>query len=67
MVQATPGEVLMFFSEAEFDFLLDSHAEQLIVLEAGLSWCRPCKGFEKTFQVSQLYTAVQKHQAWACL
>ena len=50
-VQAQLGEVLMLFSEAEFDVLLEAHASQLIVLEAGLSWCRPCKGFERTFQV----------------
>lgn len=41
----------MLFSEEEFDCLLQSNPDHLIVLEAGLTWCRPCKGFERTFQV----------------
>ena len=41
----------LIFSEAELDSLLHEHANRLVVLEASLTWCRPCKGFEKTFQV----------------
>ncbi len=39
-------------SEEQFDLLLSDHADKLIVLEASLTWCRPCKGFERAYQVS---------------
>ena len=38
-------------SEEQFDAALAQHAQRLIVLEASLTWCRPCKGFERTYQV----------------
>ncbi|CAL5225664.1 g8524 [Coccomyxa viridis] len=44
------GEVNFIWSEEEFDWVLSEHAQQLIVLEASLTWCRPCKGFERAFQ-----------------
>ena len=42
------------WSEEEFDWVLSEHAQQLVVLEASLTWCRPCKGFERAFQVPHL-------------
>ncbi len=50
-MQLKSGEVNFIWSEEEFDWVLSEHAQQLIVLEASLTWCRPCKGFERAFQV----------------
>lgn len=50
-MQLKSGEVNSIWSEEEFDWALSEHAQQLIVLEASLTWCRPCKGFERAFQV----------------
>ena len=44
----------MIFSEAELDCLLEAHSDRLTVLEASLTWCRPCKAFERSFQVTCL-------------
>lgn len=51
MLQAKTGEITFVRSEEEFDVLLKEHAERLIVLEASMTWCRPCKGFERAYQV----------------
>ncbi|KAK9916986.1 hypothetical protein WJX75_009515 [Coccomyxa subellipsoidea] len=48
--EAKQGEVTFIRSEEEFDFLIGEHAERLIVLEASVTWCRPCKGFERAYQ-----------------
>ncbi len=40
----------MLTSDEQFDLALEQHAPRLIVLEASLTWCRPCKGFERTYQ-----------------
>lgn len=40
----------MLMSEEEFDAALAQHAQRLIVLEASLTWCRPCKGFERSYE-----------------
>ncbi|KAK9831857.1 hypothetical protein WJX81_002485 [Elliptochloris bilobata] len=45
-----PGEVSLLESEEEFDAALVQHPQRLIVLEASLTWCRPCKGFERSYQ-----------------
>ena len=50
-MQLKTGEVNCIWSEEEFDWALKEHAQQLIVLEASLTWCRPCKGFERALQV----------------
>lgn len=50
--QARLGAVTVIFSEAELDSILEEHSDRLIVLEASLTWCRPCKGFERVFQAS---------------
>lgn len=49
--QWRPGEVNLLMSEEDFDAALAQHAPRLIVLEASLTWCRPCKGFERPFEV----------------
>ena len=54
-MQLKAGEVNFIWSEEEFDWVLSEHAQQLVVLEASLTWCRPCKGFERAFQVSHLH------------
>ena len=53
-MQLKAGEVNFIWSEEEFDWVLSEHAQQLVVLEASLTWCRPCKGFERAFQVPHL-------------
>jgi thiol:disulfide interchange protein len=50
-ILAELGSVTLFFSQAELDLVLEEHSDRLVVVEASLTWCRPCKGFEKTFQV----------------
>lgn len=49
-LQAQLGSVTLIFSEAELDSLLQQHSSRLIVLEASMTWCRPCKGFERSYQ-----------------
>ena len=49
-VQTTLGAVNLIKSEEEFDLVLKGHSQQLIVLEASLTWCRPCKGFDRAYQ-----------------
>lgn len=44
------GDVTVIFSEAELDEILQKNAEQLVVLFCGLTWCRPCKGMQRTYQ-----------------
>lgn len=41
----------VIFSEAEFDQVLERFPDRLTVLEASLTWCRPCKGFEPSYKV----------------
>ena len=51
-LQTTAGAVNLIKSEEEFDLVLKGHARQLVVLEASLTWCRPCKGFDRAYQAS---------------
>jgi thiol:disulfide interchange protein len=51
VLQPKAGEVTFIKGEEEFDLLLAGHPDRLIVLEASLTWCRPCKGFERAYQV----------------
>jgi hypothetical protein len=44
------GAVNLIRSEEEFDLVLRGHRQQLVVLEASLTWCRPCKGFDRPYQ-----------------
>ena len=44
----------MVFTADELDYLLQANAEKLTVVEASLTWCRPCMSFERTFEVCAL-------------
>lgn len=50
-VQPKPGRVTMFFGEEELDFILSEFGQRLVVVEASMTWCRPCKGFERAYEV----------------
>ena len=50
-VRWVPGEVTLIFSGEEFKALSSSHPQRVVVLEASFTWCRPCKGFQKSFEV----------------
>ena len=50
-------------SEEEFDAALAQHAQRLIVLEASLTWCRPCKGFERSYEVPALFCELLRRSA----
>jgi len=50
-ILADLGSVTLFFSQEELDVLLEKNSDRLVVVEASLTWCPPCKGFEKTLQV----------------
>ncbi|KAL4440573.1 hypothetical protein ABPG75_003574 [Micractinium tetrahymenae] len=52
-----PGGVNLFFAEADLDAVLAAHPAKLVVLMASLTWCRPCKTFQATFEkAAQHYT-----------
>jgi hypothetical protein len=50
-VQWVPGEVMLIFSGEEFKALSSSHPQRVVVLEASFTWCRPCKGFQRSYEV----------------
>ena len=60
-MQLKDGEVNFIWSEEEFDWVMRERAQQLVVLEASLTWCRPCKGFERAFQVQNRFLEFQGH------
>ena len=41
----------MVFTAEELDYLLHEHADRLTIVEASLTWCRPCMSFERSFEV----------------
>lgn len=41
---------MLVFSAEEVDELAAAHPRRLIVLEASFTWCRPCKGFARSYQ-----------------
>lgn len=49
--QAQEGKVTMVFTAEELDYLLHEHADKLTIVEASLTWCRPCMSFERSFEV----------------
>lgn len=49
--QTFAGEVRLIFSEEELDGLLRDEAGSLLVLMSTVTWCRPCKGMQKSVQV----------------
>jgi hypothetical protein len=44
------GTVSVIFGEAELDEVLKKHADRLVVMFAGVTWCRPCKGVAKPYE-----------------
>lgn len=44
-----PG-VTLFFSEDEFDKVLASAGERVVVLMASVTWCKPCKAFQTEYE-----------------
>lgn len=51
--QAAAEKVTVIFSEEELNAVLEDNPSRLIVLEASLSWCRPCRAFTRTYEVNQ--------------
>lgn len=43
------GAVLNIFSESQLNHVLQSNADALVVLEATLTWCRPCKRMDPVY------------------
>ncbi|KAI3431308.1 hypothetical protein D9Q98_004367 [Chlorella vulgaris] len=53
----TPGAVKLVFGEEEFDAVLAANTDKLVVLMASVTWCKPCKGFQETYeQAARHYT-----------
>lgn len=50
-LQWSPGEPMLIFSAQEMDALMDAHPKRVIVLEASFTWCRPCKAFQRPYEV----------------
>ena len=50
-VQPRPGKVTIFFGEEELNAILQEFSESLVIIEASMTWCRPCKGFERAYEV----------------
>lgn len=42
---------MLIFSGEEFKALSATHPRRVVVLEASFTWCRPCKGFQKSYEV----------------
>jgi len=55
LILLKPGEVMKIFTEAEFDEILERNPEKLIVLFAGLTWCRPCKAVIRPYEKLAAY------------
>ena len=51
-MQVTPGEVMPIYSDREFDYVLKKHADQLVVVCASSTDCKPCRSFEPVYDVS---------------
>lgn len=44
---------MLIFSAEELDALMAAHPQRLVVLEASFTWCRPCKGFTRPYEVGR--------------
>ena len=51
LMQVTPGVVSPVYSDREFDHVLKKHADQLVVVCASSTDCKPCRSFEPVFDV----------------
>ena len=45
----------MVFSAEELEEVLQENSSRLTVIEASLTWCRPCIAFERTFEARPLH------------
>lgn len=50
ILDTVDGTVSVIFGEAELDEVLKKHADRLVVMFAGVTWCRPCKGVAKPYE-----------------
>uniref|UniRef100_A0A061SGG2 Ef-hand domain-containing thioredoxin n=1 Tax=Tetraselmis sp. GSL018 TaxID=582737 RepID=A0A061SGG2_9CHLO len=50
LISVDPGSVALIFSGEELDDIMESNPGRVVVVMASLTWCRPCKGFQRTFQ-----------------
>ena len=55
-----PGEVGQIFGAADLDAMLAEDKDALVVLMSTLTWCRPCKGLAKPFQVHLFWQACMR-------
>lgn len=44
------GAVTTFFSAHELELILHASTGRLVVVEASLTWCKPCKTFQPTYE-----------------
>lgn len=68
-VQVNPGEVIHIFSDQEFEQILKNYPDQTIAVMASLTWCRPCIGFEKSYEVRLLVgyrSRIVSSARWLC-
>ena len=50
LIRLKGGEVTKIFREEEFDEILDRNPEKLVAVFAGLTWCRPCRAMNRTYE-----------------
>lgn len=50
LIRLKRGEVTKIFSENEFDEIVERNADKLVIVFAGLTWCRPCRAMNKTYE-----------------
>ncbi|KAI8471846.1 MAG: hypothetical protein J3K34DRAFT_415917 [Monoraphidium minutum] len=50
LLETVDGTVSLIFSEAELDEVIQKHAARLVIMFAGVTWCRPCKGVQKPYE-----------------
>ncbi|GAB4819539.1 hypothetical protein N2152v2_006585 [Parachlorella kessleri] len=55
--EAHPGEVTMIFGEEELSRVLAACPGKLVVLMCSLTWCRPCKRFQPSYEKAAEYYA----------
>ena len=61
-VQPKLGRVSIFFGEEELNAILQDFDSSLVIIEASMTWCRPCKGFERAYEVCASVLMLCFHQ-----
>ena len=67
LMQVTPGVVAPVYSDREFDHVLKKHADQLVVVCASSTDCKPCRSFEPVFDVGAFVISYLSTTAFWCL